>query len=621
MSESAAREPRAPRGEPEAARGVLRRLVVDTAWPHRRAYALAFVLMAVVAAMGGAVALTVETVTDEVFFQKNAELLPMLALWVAGIFVLRGAAMYGQAVILGRIGNRVVADLQGRVYGHLLRHGLPRDAGAETSGDLATRMTHNALAARQALQILATRLGVDLLTVLVLLGVMLWQDWRLTLIALIGLPAILGGVAALVRRVKKIARREVTLHARIVSAMNETFAGREIVRVFRLERPMAERMGAAVEGVRVQADRLTVLRGLVNPLMETTAGLAAAGVILYGGWRVVNEGMEVGTFFSFLTALMMAGDPARRLAQLNVALRQHLAAVTFLYDLLDADEAPPEAAGAAPLRIGAGEVRFEAVAFAYEGGERPALDGLSFTAPGGKVTALVGPSGGGKSTALALLPRLHDPDRGRVLIDGQDIRAVTLDSLRAPMALVTQATVLFDATVAENVALGRPGASRAEIEAAARAAEADGFVRALPQGYDTPLGEGGARLSGGQRQRLAIARAMLSDARIILLDEATAALDAETEALVQAAIGRLVAGRTVIVVAHRLATIARADHIVVIEKGRAVEQGSHRDLAARGGLYARLSALQRPAADAQDPAAGSPDTPPGRAPDTTEERA
>ncbi len=572
--------------------GLLWRLVADTAWEHRRAYALALALMSVVAAMGGAVALTVETVTDTVFFHENAGDLPLLAGWIAAIFLVRGAAMYGQTVILTRIGNRVVAGLQGRIYAHLLSHGLPRGGGAESSGDLATRMTHNALAARQALQLLATRLGTDLLSLVVLLGVMLWQDWRLTLLALVGLPAIVGGVAQLVRRVRKAARAEVALHGRIVARMNETFRGAEIVRAFGLERRMAGAMGEAVAGVRRQADRLAVLKALVNPLMETAAGLAAAGVLLYGGWRVVDGSLEVGTFFSVLTALMMAADPARRLAQLNVALRQHLAAVRYLYDMLDRDELPPELPDAPDLRPGPSEIRFDDVAFAYPHGERAALTGLSFTAPGGRVTALVGPSGSGKSTALALIPRFHDPDRGRIMIDGQDIAGVRLGSLRDRLALVTQETVLFEGTVAENIALGREGASRAEIEAAAKAAEAHGFIGALPEGYATEIGENGARLSGGQRQRLAIARALLRDAPILLLDEATASLDAETEVQVQTALARLVAGRTVLVVAHRLATVQSADHIVVLANGAAVEQGRHPELVRAAGAYARLAALQ-----------------------------
>jgi len=572
-------------------RGDLWRLVADTAWEHRWSYAAAAALMGVVAAMGGAVALTVERVTDEVFFAERGEALGIVAGWVMAIFLIRGAAMYGQTLILTRIGNRVVADLQSRLHAHVLRQGLAFHGG-EDSGALATRMTHSAMAARQVLRLVATRLGVDLMSVLVLVGVMVWQDWRLSLVALVGMPAVFGAIAALLARVRRLARAEVTLNARILAATTETVAGARVIRAFGLEETMRRRMDASIHGVRERADRIARLQALVNPLTETVSGFAAAGVILYGGWRVAGQTMEPGTFFSFLTALMMAADPARRLAQLSVQLRRHMAGVAYLHEALDSHTDLPVARGAPPLAPGPGEIRLEGVRFAYPGGEGPALHGLDLTAPAGRVTALVGPSGAGKSTVLALIERFYDPDAGRVTIDGQDIRAVTPESLRARLALVAQETFLFDMTVAENIGLGRPGASRAEIEAAARAAEAHGFVAALERGYDTALGEGGSRLSGGQRQRLAIARAMLRDAPILLLDEATSALDAESEAHVQEALARLMAGRTTIVIAHRLATVRRAHQIAVMDNGAVVETGNHDTLMAAGGLYARLAALQ-----------------------------
>jgi len=572
-------------------RGDLWRLVADTAWEHRWSYAAAAALMGVVAAMGGAVALTVERVTDEVFFAERGEALGIVAGWVMAIFLIRGAAMYGQTLILTRIGNRVVADLQSRLHAHVLRQGLAFHGG-EDSGALATRMTHSAMAARQVLRLVATRLGVDLMSVLVLVGVMVWQDWRLSLVALVGMPAVFGAIAALLARVRRLARAEVTLNARILAATTETVAGARVIRAFGLEETMRRRMDASIHGVRERADRIARLQALVNPLTETVSGFAAAGVILYGGWRVAGQTMEPGTFFSFLTALMMAADPARRLAQLSVQLRRHMAGVAYLHEALDSHTDLPVAPGAPPLAPGPGEIRLEGVRFAYPGGEGPALHGLDLTAPAGRVTALVGPSGAGKSTVLALIERFYDPDAGRVTIDGQDIRAVTPESLRARLALVAQETFLFDMTVAENIGLGRPGASRAEIEAAARAAEAHGFVAALERGYDTALGEGGSRLSGGQRQRLAIARAMLRDAPILLLDEATSALDAESEAHVQEALARLMAGRTTIVIAHRLATVRRAHQIAVMDNGAVVETGNHDTLMAAGGLYARLAALQ-----------------------------
>ena len=566
------------------------RLIADSAWAYRWHYAAAVALMGLVAAMGGAVALTVESITDRLLEAEGGDA-GLVAAWVAGIFLVRGIAMYGQTLILTRIGNRVVADLQARLYAHVLRQGLAFH-NAEDSGAHATRMTHSAMAARQILRLLATRLGVDLMSILALLGVMLWQDWRLTLAVLLGMPAVLGGIAALVGRVKKLARAEVTLNARILSAMNETVAGARVIKAFGLESRMGARMGRSIEGVRERADRIARLQALVNPLTETASGLAAGAVILYGGWRIAAGALDPGSFFSFLTALMMAADPARRLAQLNVALRRHMAGVAYLYDALDTDSALPRAPRARPLSVTDGEIRLEGVHFAYPGAERSALRGVDLTCPGGRVTALVGPSGAGKSSVLALIERFYDPQAGRVLIDGQDVAGVTPESLRARTALVTQETFLFDATVAENIGFGRATATRAEIEAASRAANAHAFVAELEQGYDTPVGEGGARLSGGQRQRIAIARAMLRDAPILLLDEATAALDAESEARVHEALERLMAGRTTLVIAHRLATVRRAHQIAVMDDGVVVETGDHDRLVWGNGLYARLAALQ-----------------------------
>ena len=573
--------------------GSLFRLIRENAWVHRRGYAMALGLMALVAATGGAVALVVENVMDDVFIARRSDMVPVIAGWVLVIFLVRGASAYGQTVLLGRIGNRIVARLQTRIHDHVLVQGMEfhtRQNSGQGTGDLTARITFNCTAARQALELVARRLGGDLLGVVALVAVMLWQDLTMALIALVGLPVVLGGVAALVNRVRKLSRDEVTLQARIIAAMGETIQGAHIIKAFRLEDAMRGRMGDAVEGVRQRADRIAVLRGLVSPLMEAVAGVAAGAVILYGGWRVIGGTMEAGTFFSFVTALFLCADPARRLAALGVQLRQHLAGVEAIYALLDTRTEVVDAPGAAELTVAQGTVSFEDVHFAYS--ETPALHGLTLTANSGEVTALVGPSGAGKSTVLALIERFYDADSGLTAIDGQDIRGVTLASLRSQVALVTQETFLFDATVAENIAFGRADATLAEIEAAASAANAAEFIAALEQGYDTRLGEGGARLSGGQRQRIAIARAMLRDAPILLLDEATAALDADTETRVQEALERLMVGRTTIVIAHRMATVRRAQRICVIEDGRVVEQGAHDILMAKGGLYARLASLQ-----------------------------
>ena len=569
--------------------GLLSRLISENAWQHRRGYAFALALMALVAVTSGAVALVMEGVLDDVFIERRPGQVTVIAAWVLGIFVLRGAAAYGQTVVLGRIGNHIVAELQTRIYDHVLAQGMAFHA-RENTGALTTRITHNCTAARQALDLVATRLGTDLLSVVALVSVMLWQDITMSLIALVGLPAVLGGVAALVRRVRTLSRDEVNMQARVVSAMSETIRGARIIKAFRLEGAMHARMGAAVDGVRERADRIVALRGLVSPLMEAMAGVGAAAVILYGGWRVIDGTMAAGTFFSFVTALFLAADPARRLAQLNVQLRQHLVGVEFIYKVLDTRTEIEDAPGAAELRVTAGGIQFEDVHFAY--GEAPALRGLNLTARPGEVTALVGPSGAGKSTVLALIERFYDANSGLIAIDGQDIRRVRLASLRHQIALVTQENFLFDASVAENIWFGRPDVTSAEIEAAAHAANAHDFITGLEHGYDTLVGEGGSRLSGGERQRIAIARAMLRDAPILLLDEATSALDAEAEVRVQEALERLMAGRTTIVIAHRLATVRRAHRICVMAEGRVVEEGTHDLLVTKGGLYARHAALQ-----------------------------
>ncbi len=565
------------------------RLIIETAWPFRWHYAAALVLMLIVSAMFAAVALLMKDVFNDVFIAEDPAALSWLAWVVLIIFVVRGFAMYGQAVILARIGNRIVAGLQKQLYDHVLAQGMVFHE-EHRSGDLAIRITANCQAARAALETIATRLGIDLTTVVAMVAVMFWNDVTMSLIALIGAPVIFGGIAALVRQVRQLARDEVTLGARILTTVNETVLGARVVKSFNLHGHMRARAGDAIEGVRNRADRIAILQSMANPIMEVTAGVGAALVLAYAGWRIIEGTMEVGTFISFLFALIALGDPARRLAQIFVVLRRYMAGIEFIYETLDTDRRPPEAGDAPELAVTAGQVVLDDVRFAY--GESAALNGASLTAEGGEVTALVGPSGAGKSTILSLMERFYDPNGGQIRIDGQDIGRVNLASLRGHMALVTQETFLFDDTIAENIRFGRPDATRADIEAAAAQANAHEFILAQDQGYDTSVGEGGSQLSGGQRQRIAIARAMISDAPILLLDEATSALDAETEARVQEALERLMQNRTTIVIAHRFSTIRRAQKIVVMDKGRVVEEGTHDYLVEQDGLYARLAALQ-----------------------------
>ncbi|MCA1296852.1 ABC transporter ATP-binding protein/permease [Stappia indica] len=552
-------------------------------------YALAFVFMGVIAATTAASAWIMRDIINQVFLERNATMVLVIAGVVLVIFSLKGAATYGQMVVLGRIGNAIVAATQRRLFETITRQDV---AFFESSGlgDLATRLSHNAAAARAALDMVVTAVGRDLLTVIALVAVMVAQDPVMSLIALVIAPPAILLVGGLVRRVRRVAKSQFVSLSRILSVSQETVTGIRTVKAFGAEDRMRADMNAAVAEVERQSNKIVRLTARTSPVMETLGGVAIALVILYGGYAVIELGSDPGAFFAFITALLLAYDPARRLARLNVNLSNNLVGVRLMYEVLDRAVGETETAGSAPLAVPQGRVTFEDVRFHY--GEAPALDGLSFDARPGEITALVGPSGAGKSTVFGLLERFYTPNAGAIRIDGQDIRAADTASVRAALAFVSQDTFLFNTTVRENIAMGRPGADEAAIRQAAIEANAHEFIMALDQGYDSEVGEGGGRLSGGQRQRIAIARALLRDAPILLLDEATSALDSESEAKVQAALANLMRGRTTLVIAHRLATVREAAQIVVMDRGRVVERGSHAELNARDGLYRRLCDLQ-----------------------------
>jgi subfamily B ATP-binding cassette protein MsbA len=376
-----------------------------------------------------------------------------------------------------------------------------------------------------------------------------------------------------------------------MTLLNQTFQGARYVKAYGMEAYELSRARRIIESLYRLVEKAQRVRSISSPMMEAFGGIAVALVILYGGHQVLSGARSPGAFFSFIAALLLAYQPLKTLAGLNTNLQEGLAAAQRLFTVLDIEPAIGDRPGAAPLRIRGGEVRFEDVNFAYDEGTQ-ALRGVTLEIPGGKTVALVGASGAGKSTIMNLIPRFYDVGTGAVLVDGQDVRDVTLASLRSAIGLVSQEVSLFDDTVRANIAYGRFGATEDEIVAAAKAAAADDFIRALPQGYDTPVGEHGVKLSGGQRQRLSIARAMLKNAPILLLDEATSALDTESERQVQGALKTLMHGRTTLVIAHRLSTVIGADIIYVIDAGRVAERGSHAELLRRDGTYARLHALQ-----------------------------
>lgn len=576
-------------GDADSALALIRRLVQENARAYVRQYLLAFVFMGLVAASTAASAWIMKDVINEVFIDRDKAKVYAIALAVLAIFAVKGGATYGQMIVMSRIGNNIVASAQRRLFDRITHQSMAF-FDRMPLGDLGTRISHNTNAARAALEMVITSIGRDLLTVIGLIAVMILQDPVMSLIAFVIMPPAIVAVSVLVRRVRRIAKSQFVSLSQILSIMQETAIGIRVVKAFSAEEWLRQRMNTAVGDVERQANKIARLTARTSPIMETLGGFAIAGIILYGGYSVIEMGQDPGGFFAFITALLLAYDPAKRLARLNVNLGNSLVGVRLMYDLLDRPIALGDKPGAHDLPKGPGEVRLEDVNFHY--GEVPALNGVSFAAKAGQVTALVGPSGAGKSTIFALLERFYDVASGRISIDGHDIRDLTLASLRGSLALVSQDTFLFDLSVRENIALGRPGASDEEIVAAARSANAHDFIMALPQGYETQVGEGGNRLSGGQRQRIAIARAMLKDASILLLDEATSALDAESEAKIQSALSRLMQGRTTLVIAHRLSTVRDASRILVFDKGQLVEEGSHHELFARDGLYRRLCDLQ-----------------------------
>ena len=581
---------RIPKIKPDGSIALVRRLISETGRQYMGRYAIAFGFMAMVAASAAGSAWIMKDVVDQIFVDRDPNMLFVLSGAVLFISVCRGIGSYGSTVTLSRIGNSIVATTQRRLFDHLLDLGV--DFYSHThSSELITRMSHNASAARSVLNTIITSFGRDLLSVIALVAVMVFPSPVLSLIVLVIGPTAVWGVTGLVKRIRAIAKAEFRSLSMVISSMQETAQGIRIVKALNLEPVMRHRMGEAVEAVRKRADKMASIQARTGPLMETLGGMAVAGVMLWAGYAAIYLGQKPGAFMSFITAILLAYEPAKRLARTHVEIEAGLIGVRLMYELLDTKPTMDIHRGGQRLEVGSGEVRFDKVDFAYRPSS-PLFRDLNFLAEGGRMTALVGPSGGGKSTLISLILRFYDPKAGRILIDGTDIAGVDIGSLRGAIAFVSQEIVLFNDTVRENIRFGRPEASDADIERAAKDAMAHDFIEAMPKGYDTPLGEHGSQLSGGQRQRIAIARAMLRDARIILLDEATSSLDSESEHQVQVAFDRLMRGRTTIVIAHRLSTVLGANKICVLVGGKVVEEGRHSELLAAGKQYARLYNLQ-----------------------------
>src|SRR5271165_2682691 len=566
------------------------RLARDFMRPHAARIALAFGLMGAAAGSTALRAWLMQPVLDRVFVGRDPSWLLPIAGGALAIALIKGIADYGEAVMMNLVGQRVIADVQIALFGRLMRADLAF-FHAHASGTLIARFTSDAMLLRNAAANVLGAIGKDVLTVIFLVGLMFYQDWVLAAVSFFIFPIAIHPIVGIGRRMRRVTANTQAEIGQLTTLLNQTFQGARLVKAYGMEAYEEGRAAQLFERLFALIDRAMRTRSRASPMMETLGGVAIAIVILYGGHQVIAGARTPGAFFSFVTALLLAYQPLKSLANLNASLQEGLAAAERVFEVLDVEPTIRDMPGARPLRVDGGEIRFEGVRFGYATGA-VALDGISLTVPAGRTVALVGPSGAGKSTILNLIPRFFDVDEGSIAIDGQDVRSVTLASLRSAIALVAQEVSLFDDTVRANIAYGRFGASSVEIEAAARAAGAEDFIQELSQGYDTLVGEHGVRLSGGQRQRVAIARAMLKDAPILLLDEATSALDSESERQVQAAVRALMRGRTTLVIAHRLSTVQGADLICVVDRGHVVEMGRHAELIARDGLYARLHAMQ-----------------------------
>ena len=566
------------------------RLAREFIRPHAGRIALAFLLMGLAAASTALRAWLMQPVLDRIFVARDGSLLLLIAGGALALALVKGLADYGEAVLMTRVGQRVIADVQIALFARLMRADLAY-FHAHPTGTLISRFISDAVLLRSAAASVLAAIGKDALTVAFLVGVMFYQDWLLALVSFFVFPLAIHPIIGIGRRIRRVSANTQAEIGQLTTLLSQTFQGARHVKAYGMEGYEERRATGLFERLFALIVRASRTRSRASPMMETLGGAAIAVVILYGGHQVITGARTPGALFSFITALLLAYQPLKSLANLNASLQEGLAAAQRVFEVLDVEPTIRDMPGARPLRVAGGEIRFESVRFGYAPGA-VALDGVSLTVPAGRTVALVGPSGAGKSTILNLIPRFFDVDEGSIAIDGQDIRSVTLASLRGAIALVAQEVSLFDDTVRANIAYGRFGASTEEIVAAARAAAADAFIRELPQGYDTLVGEHGIRLSGGQRQRIAIARAMLKDAPILLLDEATSSLDSESERQVQAALRALMRGRTTLVIAHRLSTIQGADLICVVDRGQLAETGRHVELIARDGLYARLYATQ-----------------------------
>jgi subfamily B ATP-binding cassette protein MsbA len=571
---------------------LLKRLLRTYLAPHRKQLAVAVMLMLAASITTSGKAVLIRYIFDEIFAKKQVEWIVPLAGVVFVVFLLGGFAAYGSSIILNRIGQGVVTDIQRDSLSHLIDTDLAF-FHEHPAGELISRLTNDVEEMRYAIVESMTNSGTNTLRLIGLIGVMFWMDWRLSVFSVIVFPLAGIWVGRRGKRMRRVSNSTQVERGQFAHLLNQTFQNVRHIKAYGMEGYEKRRVGDTIQRLFLLSHKGFRISAISEPVNELLGAIPVCGLIVYGGHEVIAGRTTTGALMAFIFAFLSAYEPIKRLAKTSAVMQRGLSAADRLFRVLDNPPAIRDRPNAAELTIASPTIRLDNVLFSYRTGQ-PALEGVTIDVPAGKTVALVGPSGAGKSTVLSLIPRFYDadPDGGAVLIDGQDVRGVTLESLRGQMALVSQEVALFDDTIRANIAYGKPGASETEIAAAAEGAAAAGFINALPEGYETRVGENGVKLSGGQRQRIAIARALLRGAPILLLDEATSSLDAESERVVQEALSVLGQGRTVLVIAHRLSTVVGADLIYVMDKGRVAETGTHAELMRSGGLYSRLYGMQ-----------------------------